>query len=495
MTIKELEQRSGLERATIRFYEKEDFIHPTRMENNYRDYSEDDLDLLLRIKLLRSLHVPLGDIKALKDGTSNLNHILSKQMTTLKDESFELERAKTICEMIQKDNVTFSTLQAQKYFDCTIEDVAPSPSVFSFQKHEFQERDDTMYEERHPWKRFLARELDFFFYILISHVVLTNVFHVSNFTSDVFWNAISTILPLVFMLFLEPLFLMLFRTTPGKFLFGIKVVHYDGSRISYTQGFERTKNVLLWGLALRIPILDLFFLYKSYNRCMNNETQPWDIYHVKLTTKEYPLLRYFLVVPYCIGIFVLFVLNTLFTLQPPNRSNLTTEQFVENFYHYTKFFETNFGDYLLNSNGLWKSNTQGESLSRRDSKFPVYNYTIEDGIITGVSFQTLPKEEHETTSIETCIYPDFDHAILIAVSLYASDYKDSLRLHNIISEAISKQYPNDIHLEINGLILDFETEYNDYNYANAGSTHLFMKDDNATDATFQFTFSAQKIHK
>ena len=142
MTIKELEQRSGLERATIRFYEKEDFIHPIRMENNYRDYSEDDLDLLLRIKLLRSLHVPLGDIKDLQDGTSNLNQILSKQMMTLKDESFELDRAKKICEMIQKDNVTFSTLQPQKYFNYTPEET-PTPQVqespvLSFQQYHFQ---------------------------------------------------------------------------------------------------------------------------------------------------------------------------------------------------------------------------------------------------------------------------------------------------------------------------------------------------------------------
>ena len=43
MTIRELEQKSGLERANIRFYEKEKLLNPVRRENGYRDYSEEDL--------------------------------------------------------------------------------------------------------------------------------------------------------------------------------------------------------------------------------------------------------------------------------------------------------------------------------------------------------------------------------------------------------------------------------------------------------------------
>lgn len=40
MTIAELEARSGMTRANIRFYEAEGFIRPERRENGYRDYSE-----------------------------------------------------------------------------------------------------------------------------------------------------------------------------------------------------------------------------------------------------------------------------------------------------------------------------------------------------------------------------------------------------------------------------------------------------------------------
>ena len=65
MTIKEIEELTGLARANIRFYEREGLISPERMSNGYRNYSNDDLQVLLRIKLLRSLNVSIEEIKSL----------------------------------------------------------------------------------------------------------------------------------------------------------------------------------------------------------------------------------------------------------------------------------------------------------------------------------------------------------------------------------------------------------------------------------------------
>ena len=55
MHIKDVEQRTGLSRANIRYYEQEGLVHPARRKNGYRDYSPDDLETLLRIRLLRRL--------------------------------------------------------------------------------------------------------------------------------------------------------------------------------------------------------------------------------------------------------------------------------------------------------------------------------------------------------------------------------------------------------------------------------------------------------
>ena len=69
MTIKELEERTGMPRANIRYYEEQELIFPQRLPNGYRDYSEEDANTLEKIKLLRQLHLinekPVGDIYAI----------------------------------------------------------------------------------------------------------------------------------------------------------------------------------------------------------------------------------------------------------------------------------------------------------------------------------------------------------------------------------------------------------------------------------------------
>ena len=42
MKIKELENELDMPRATVRFYEKENLITPSRGSNGYRDYSENN---------------------------------------------------------------------------------------------------------------------------------------------------------------------------------------------------------------------------------------------------------------------------------------------------------------------------------------------------------------------------------------------------------------------------------------------------------------------
>ena len=68
MLIQELEQKSGLPRATIRYYEKEGFLTPNRLENGYRVYTDEDLDQLMKIHLLRELGMSLDTIQRIRKG-------------------------------------------------------------------------------------------------------------------------------------------------------------------------------------------------------------------------------------------------------------------------------------------------------------------------------------------------------------------------------------------------------------------------------------------
>lgn len=46
MNIKEMEHKSGLPRANIRFYEEKGLLSPERAPNGYRMYSPEDLQTL-----------------------------------------------------------------------------------------------------------------------------------------------------------------------------------------------------------------------------------------------------------------------------------------------------------------------------------------------------------------------------------------------------------------------------------------------------------------
>lgn len=50
MKIKEVEKQVGLAKENIRYYEKEGLIKPERTANNYREYSEQDVAQLKKIK-------------------------------------------------------------------------------------------------------------------------------------------------------------------------------------------------------------------------------------------------------------------------------------------------------------------------------------------------------------------------------------------------------------------------------------------------------------
>ncbi|MCG6192358.1 MerR family transcriptional regulator [Leptospira sp. FAT2] len=74
MLIGKLTERTGISKDTIRFYEKKGLIEGnivTRRENRYKEYSEDVLDQLILIKLLRRLSFTLEEIKTMTVNTPN----------------------------------------------------------------------------------------------------------------------------------------------------------------------------------------------------------------------------------------------------------------------------------------------------------------------------------------------------------------------------------------------------------------------------------------
>lgn len=117
MHIAQLEEALGLSRASIRFYEKEGLLSPERLANGYRDYSEEDLETLRRVKLLRALGLPLEDIKALQAGTLDLSAALRTQEERLRREQRQREAALSLCQTLEGEGVAYRDLEAGPYLE------------------------------------------------------------------------------------------------------------------------------------------------------------------------------------------------------------------------------------------------------------------------------------------------------------------------------------------------------------------------------------------
>lgn len=91
MTIKDVEERTGLSRSSIRFYEKEKLIEPSRNERNgYRDYSENDVENIKKIAYLRTLGISIEDIRSIISEKATLQEMLERQNEVLKNQITDL---------------------------------------------------------------------------------------------------------------------------------------------------------------------------------------------------------------------------------------------------------------------------------------------------------------------------------------------------------------------------------------------------------------------
>ena len=117
MTIKEVEERIGLPRSNVRFYEKEKLIEPSRNERNgYRDYSENDVENIKKIAYLRTLGISVEEIRSILSEKVTLREILERQKEALSDQMMDLNRARLLCEkMLDEENVSYEKLQVEQY--------------------------------------------------------------------------------------------------------------------------------------------------------------------------------------------------------------------------------------------------------------------------------------------------------------------------------------------------------------------------------------------
>lgn len=118
MKINQVEQTVGITKKNIRFYEDQGLLHPSRnLENGYRDYSEEDIAVLLKIKLLRKLSVPIEEIRKMQENHLSLTDCMMRHTIYLEHEMKNLSLIKEMCVELSQGEQSLLSLDASAYLN------------------------------------------------------------------------------------------------------------------------------------------------------------------------------------------------------------------------------------------------------------------------------------------------------------------------------------------------------------------------------------------
>lgn len=134
MTIKEVENLLTIPRATVRFYEKEGLITPEREGNGYRDYSDEDVEKLRKIVILRKIGMSVEDINDIFDGTKSIKEVLDANIIKLQKQMNELQGAINLSRKMKEDDAEISSIDTYKYWNTISEEEKQGNSFMDIAK-------------------------------------------------------------------------------------------------------------------------------------------------------------------------------------------------------------------------------------------------------------------------------------------------------------------------------------------------------------------------
>lgn len=459
MNIAEAERRTGLSRANIRFYEKEGLLKPTRGENGYRDYTEDNVQTLRKIMLLRRLRLSVPDIRAIESGEKALPEAAAGQLDVLQGDIRESEQAYAMCRAICEDRAEWNGLDVDRYQSIVLPADDPREK-------------DRIPPAGCPWRRFFARNVDAGLYGLLWSMLSQWVFRINpdnfiQFMAGLAWTVACGYVGWLLTFVFEPVLLHYWGTTPGKWIFGLSVRDEDGSKLSIRTAYARLWGVFGYGSCYALPFFDWYYNYKCYRACKEEEL-PWDLENGCSIVVREREVRWYRVALYLLVLVLRAAAGygiDIHAKQPPNRGELTLEQFVENCNDYLKYNE-NLPPYVT-ADGTWDADMPTGGWTCALAAFAdVSVETDEDGYVQSVTI-TADSQDGSLGSTER-------RTIFYA---FAASYEKWSRLHaDTMSDFIKDGWDYDApdtknvkEAHLDGL--DFRYEYE---YSNTDTVNLYL---------------------
>ena len=141
MRIREVEELVGISKKNIRFYEDAGLLKPGRSaENSYRDYTDEDIRTLRRIKLLRKLNMPLGEIRALLEGKSGMQESCLRHSAALDGQISDLGKARWLTERLACECASLSELDEELWLREMEKMEGEGVSFMNIQSHDVRKK-------------------------------------------------------------------------------------------------------------------------------------------------------------------------------------------------------------------------------------------------------------------------------------------------------------------------------------------------------------------
>lgn len=347
MQIRDLECKAGLDRATIRFYEKESLIVPARKENGYREYSNDNLACLLKIKLLRQLGMPLETIKGIQQGSTDFSQALSIQIERLEGAIDAAVRAREVCTELYRLNTCYESLDAGYYLRKL--NSQPINAV----SQSFYEPVNRHY---HPIRRFLARMTDYAILRILLEFLIIVVLRIRPY-SEFLSGIISYSTPFL-MIPIAAYMIHKWGRTPGKWIYGISVLSEDGCKLTFTEAKEREWQVLSEGYGFGIPVWSVYRQFKSYKAYRQYDLD-WDTF-CECQFKDWNETRKKIIAISAALITVVNLIVVTDAMKPRFRGDVTVSEFAANYNFYHKLLTKQPATTEMRTNGTWYPEPSGQ---------------------------------------------------------------------------------------------------------------------------------------
>ena len=117
MKIKELENLLSISRSNIRFYEKQGLFSPERKDNNYREYTNQDIEVLKKIIIFRKMGFTVEEIKLIQNNDLPFAEAIANAQRRIEDEIEQLNGSLKLIKQVAQENLSFDEIDIDEHWN------------------------------------------------------------------------------------------------------------------------------------------------------------------------------------------------------------------------------------------------------------------------------------------------------------------------------------------------------------------------------------------